>query len=139
MKGKGIKVRVIKQILFDILAVILSTYFSLLVRYGFAFSEIPKQYLMIARNALAFNFLITIIVFSLFHLYSNVQMNFGRIGCLDALMGCIISAIVSMLHILLVNRRYVCPMPRSYYFLYGICLLFGTLISRCLAHLSQKT
>ena len=115
---------------YDIAAVVFSTYFALLARFDFSLAAVPEQYYDIAMATLVPNFVITILVFYAFRLYTSLWTYAGATELMYMLAGCITNAVISMLYILLVNRVYACPMPRSYYLFYGISLLACTCASR---------
>jgi FlaA1/EpsC-like NDP-sugar epimerase len=115
---------------YDVVAVVASTYFALLARFDFSLAGIPEQYLNTALDALIPNIVITLIVFYSFRLYTSLWTYAGSTELMYMIAGCAMDTFVSLLVILLMNRGISNPMPRSYYFLYGISLLAFTFVSR---------
>lgn len=117
-------------VFYDIVAVIASTYFALWARFEFSMAQIPEHYLNVALDALIPNVIITILVFYFFRLYTSLWTYAGSTELFYMIGGCMMDTFVCLLGILLMNRGIPSPLPRSYYFLYGVALLACTFVSR---------
>ena len=69
---KKLWVRRILLVFYDMAAVVFSTYFALLARFDFSLAAVPEQYYTIALDTVIPNFIITIIVFYSFRLYTSL-------------------------------------------------------------------
>lgn len=127
---KQLNTRRAMLLFYDIVAVIASTYFALLVRFDFSMAGIPLQYLNVALDALIPNIVVTVIIFYFFRLYTSLWTYAGSTEMLYMVGGCAMDAFVCLLIILLMNRGIPTPMPRSFYLFYGASMLACTFFSR---------
>lgn len=113
-------------IIYDILAMILASGFSLLLRYDFHYSAIDIKFIENAWRYLPYNIIATLIIFYIFRLYHSLWAYAGITEMQNVIIACMLSSGVQLLGLQL-NNFY---MPRSYYFIYTGIFLVLTLISR---------
>jgi FlaA1/EpsC-like NDP-sugar epimerase len=117
-------------VLYDMLAVVASTYFALLVRFDFDMAAIPEKFLNVALDGLVPNIVITVVVFYAFRLYSSLWTFIGSTELFYMVIACSMDSFVVFFAILLENRGVSTPLPRSFYLFYGAFLLGFTVVSR---------
>lgn len=106
-------------VIFDIIAVELSSIFALLVRFELRYSEIPEHYLVSAIQVNVVIILLTILIFYFFHLYSSLWIYASTIELLNIGLAGILSGVCQIVLCTLLSIH----MPRSYYVLYPIFLI----------------
>ena len=127
VKNKALFIRRTGLIVYDILAIMLSSALGLLMRFDLNYHLISnKLWVEMIWRYLPINIIVTIIVFYLFKLYQSLWSYAGITEMASTLEACIISSILQALGMGLFNYK----MPRSYYFLYGMCLVFLVIASR---------
>lgn len=128
MHGKllAIKSTTVLLIIFDILAVLVVSGFSLLLRFEFHWSDVPVEFWNNMLEYSIINIATTIIVFSIFHLYSNLWRYAGEMELMSVVLAVALTDVIQYigLHILKL------AMPRSYYIIYLFAMVIATLISR---------
>lgn len=114
--------------LYDIVAICFSGGVTLLLRYDFSYNSIAVRYLDSFWNYIPINLIVTITVFFMFKMYNSLWEFAGVIEIQNIISGCIIASMLQLvgLHIMKL------PMPRSYYFIYGIVLCMLICVSRFL-------
>ena len=119
-------VRRIFLIIYDVIAVVLSSYIPLVMRYEFHISEIPQQFVDNVEWFLPFGVLTTLLAFYLLRLYHSLWAYAGVTEMQNMVAACALSALCQCvgLHF---TKHYV---PRTYYFIYLLVLLAFTLLSR---------
>ncbi|MBD5468224.1 MAG: polysaccharide biosynthesis protein [Lachnospiraceae bacterium] len=119
-------VRRIFLIVYDIIAVVLSSYIPLVMRYEFRISQIPQQFVDNVKWFLPFGIITTLLAFYLLRLYHSLWAYAGVTEMQNMVAACALSALFQCvgLHF---TKHYV---PRSYYFIYLLVLFAFTLLSR---------
>ncbi len=123
-------IRRIYLICYDIAAVALASYLSLLIRFDFRPNQVPSVYLSVLWETIWISMVSTVIVFGVFRLYSSLWSYAGLTEMMYLLSACVIEALLNMVIILLNHREAAYPLPRSFYMLYGIFLLAFSFIGR---------
>jgi FlaA1/EpsC-like NDP-sugar epimerase len=131
-RDKKLLTRRLMLAVYDVFAVFFATVFGLLARFDFSWNTIPDIYIERAFSVLFPNIVFTIVVFYFFRLYTSLWTYAGMTELFYMIAGCIAESVINMLLVLTVHRevQLVYPMPRSYYFFYGIGLLACTFASR---------
>lgn len=117
-------------VLYDILAVLISGYLALCVRFDFSFSEIPTNYEYVMLRVMPYSIGITILIFIIFRLYSSLWTYAGMVEIVNIAAAGIVSGFAELLLIMVLNKNVAVPMPRSYYFLYTVFLMVLIFLSR---------
>lgn len=117
-------------VLYDILAVLISGYLALCVRFDFSFSEIPTNYEHVMLRVMPYSIGITILIFIIFRLYSSLWTYAGMVEIVNIAAAGIVSGFAELLLIMVLNKNVAVPMPRSYYFLYTVFLMVLIFLSR---------
>jgi len=117
-------------VLYDIGAVILASYLSLLVRFDLQLSKVPDEYMSVTNKSLPVAVVITILVFALLRLYTSLWTYAGATEFFNIVLSCIVASLLNMAAVMMMNHDIVVPLPRSYYLLYLLFLLGLTIISR---------
>lgn len=115
---------------YDIAAVALSGYLALLLRFDLNPNRIPPQYLTVLWETVWISMLMTVVVFTVFRLYSSLWTYAGTTEMMYVLSACVVDAVLNMVVILLNHREQEYPLPRSYYVLFGVFLLAFTFCGR---------
>lgn len=125
-KLHDIKSTTLLLVIFDILAVLVVSGFSLLLRFEFHWSDVTVEFWNSVLKYSVINIITTIIVFSCFHLYSNLWKYAGEREILSVVLAVGVTDVIQFigLHILRL------PLPRSYYIIYLLAMVIATLISR---------
>ena len=112
---------------YDIASVMLAACFALLIRYSdTGIESVPEYFLKTVWGMMPLSIIITLAVYTVFKLYSSLWA-FASIGEMQNIAAAAtVSAILDGLIIRLLNY----PIPRSYYFLYGLFLFLCTFASR---------
>ena len=113
-------------IIFDILAIFLSAFAPLVLRYEFNLSEIPNVFIDSVWWILPIALVTTLIVFYVLRLYHSLWAYAGVTEMQNILVAGVVSAAIQAV-VLLVSKHHV---PRSYYFIYALCLIAATMLSR---------
>ena len=114
------KNRVVLLIIFDIFAVQLASFVGLFLRFDFSISEIPKHYVEWVVYYTAFNTITTILVFVFCKLYRSVWHFASTTELINIIVACTISSAMMFGGTLAMGYR----MPRSYYVIYYVALVF---------------
>ena len=127
IKNKELFFRRIGLITYDILAIMAASALGLLMRFDLSYAAITnKWWVEFIWHYLPINLVCTIIIFYIFRLYQSLWSYAGFSEMGNIFGACIISSIVQAVGMILLNYN----MPRSYYFLYGFCLMFFVVLSR---------
>ena len=113
-------------IIYDILAIIVACFSPLVMRYEFQLSEIPAMFIDSVWWVIPFTLAFTLFVFYLLRLYHSLWAYAGVTEMQNIVAACVISAALQAL-VLLFSHHTV---PRSYYFIYALCLIALTMLSR---------
>lgn len=117
-------------VLYDILAVLISGYLALCVRFDFSFSEIPTNYEHVMLRVMPYSIVITILIFIIFRLYSSLWTYAGMVEIVNIAAAGVVAGFAEILLIMVLNKNTAVPMPRSYYFLYTVFLMVLIFLSR---------
>ena len=110
----------IALVLMDIMAVLVSSFAALYIRFEFSFREITPVYLERFEHILPFNICITLLIFTVWKLYRSVWRYAGGADLMNIVFATTSAAFVHLVFCYVTKQI----MPRSYYFLYWM-LLFG--------------
>lgn len=127
---KTLWIKRIFMMLMDICIVILASVGGLVIRFEFNLLAVPKYYIGIVWETLPITLLTAILVFYIFRLYSSLWSYAGATELMYLTAACIVDALLNTVNILLNYREQEYPMPRSWYFLYGVLLWVFMFISR---------
>ena len=106
-------------LLFDVLAVYVSSFFSLVIRYELSFFKIDPVYVENGYRYLTVNIICTVIVFYLFRLYTSLWKYASVQELCNVAFAVVISGVLQYVGICLMGMQ----MPRSYYVLYILLLM----------------
>lgn len=112
-------------IIYDVAAVLLSSFLAIAMRYEFSLDSIPEYFLQTIIRFLPINVVATILIFYFFKLYNSLWAFASETELQNLIAACIISAAVDGVGLFIV-RVEAKPVPTSYYFLY--CFILITLI-----------
>ncbi len=115
----GIRAKAALLLLFDLLAVYLSTFLSLVIRYEMSFFKIDPVYVENAYRYLTANMICTVFVFYLFRLYTSLWKYASVQELCSVAFAVGISGVLQYFGIHLMGMQ----MPRSYYVLYILLLM----------------
>lgn len=108
---------------YDALAVLLSAFFALYIRFDFSFNAIGGEYLEAAFSLLPVTIIATWITFKILHLYDSLWAYVSvRELCL-AVLGCVLVVTIQTCVHLAIHSYHV---PRSYHFIFGIFFMLLT-------------
>ena len=113
-------------VIYDILAMIFSSAFALMLRYDFNYRMIDDKFVNAAWDYLPYNIVATLIIFYFFKLYHSLWAYAGMTEMQNVIIACVLSSAAQLLGIQVMNMY----MPRSYYFLYGGTFVLLILASR---------
>lgn len=119
--------RVLLLVFYDAMAVVLSAFFALFIRFDMSFGAIPHPYMDAAFTIVPFTILLTWAVFKCMHLYDSLWAYVSvRELCLTVAASVIV-VFVQMVAMCIVDPFYV---PRSYHFIFGVFFLLFVAGSR---------
>ncbi len=115
--------------IYDIISVIIASYFGLLIRYEFDISAIPSKFIRPIEMFMPINILLTLVIFYFFHLYSSLWAFAGETELQNIVVASVISTVVNGLGLQFfkVSEQAV---PKSYYFLYMFLMISCVFVSR---------
>ena len=100
MKKKEINyqllIRRICLIVLDIICIIAASILALLTRFEFDFSQIPKEFLKVIYKYGPFTIVITLIIFSLFRIYSSLWEYAGIEEVFSLIAACLAAAVAKL-------------------------------------------
>ena len=111
-------------VLIDMFALIISSIFSVWVRFDFGF--VPEPYLVNAYQYFIIDFLIILIVFLIFKLYTSVWRYASVLELLNIISACSLSELIMAVY----KIKFDIYMPRSYFIIQLFLLIALTCISR---------
>ena len=130
-------IRRICLIVLDIICIIAASILALLTRFEFDFSQIPKEFLKVIYKYGPFTIVITLIIFSLFRIYSSLWEYAGIEEVFSLIVACLAAAVAKIVIILFTWS----VMPRSWYVLdtiYLMILIGATRVSYRLIRLRRQ-
>ncbi len=116
-------------VIYDVVSVICASFLALLMRYEFKVSEIPAAFLNPVKHVLPISIAATLVIFYLFKMYHSLWAFAGESELQNLVIACILSTVVSGIA-LFFFREGSKPVPDSFYFMYGFCLITFIFISR---------
>lgn len=112
------RIRMLILLVVDIVVLCISERLGVLIRYDFDMNNVPYYYLEAIQSYSLFNILITVMVFTLFHMYS-IMWSVAGIKEVSRIVGaCGLVSLIQIAGMMLLEYR----MPRSYSVLYFLCL-----------------
>lgn len=121
-----LKLNTVLMIIFDIIAILVVSGFSLLIRFEFHWTEVPVEFWNHMMEYSIINIITTIIIFSIFHLYANLWKYAGEGEIIAIVFAVLIAVAIQFVGLHVLNLY----MPRSYHIIYFLVLLCVTLVSR---------
>lgn len=113
-------------VVYDIIAVIVSSLMALLIRFEGNYESIPKDYLEKSLQYIVVVIVVTLIIFYYFRLYSSLWTYAGATELVNIVIASVLSSGVQMMIMVFFEMS----MPRSYYVLYGGTLILMIFVSR---------
>ena len=113
-------------IIYDILAIIVACFSPLVMRYEFHLNEIPAMFIDSVWWVIPFTIVFTLVIFYVLRLYHSLWAYAGVTELQNIMAACVISAALQALTLMFSNHN----VPRSYYFIYALCLIAFTMLSR---------
>lgn len=107
------------MLLYDVMAILLSEYMALLIRYEFRPDKINVDHLETMLKFSAVNVIVTLAIFAFFSLYESLWRYASVTELLNLTLACMVSAGMQLIGTFMLEYR----MPRSYYVLYFLVLL----------------
>lgn len=112
--------RTLALVLMDIMAIMISSFASLYIRYEFSFRDIQPRFMNHFEKLLPINICVGLLLFVVFKLYRSVWRYASATELINIVFATTSAALLQVLVCLLTGFT----MPRSYYFIYWL-LLFG--------------
>lgn len=122
-------------VIYDILAMIVSSAFALLLRYDFNYETIDTYFIDNAWSYLPYNVIVTLIIFYIFKLYHSLWAYAGVTEMQNVISACMLSSAAQLLGL----QCFKMYMPRSYYFIYAGCFVMLILASRFIYRFIRMT
>ena len=113
--------RTLALVFLDIMAIMVSSFAALYIRYEFSFQAIQLEFLHNYEHALPFNICITLLLFVLWRLYRSVWRYASATELINIVFATTSAAVTHVIFCAVTGWN----MPRSYYFIYWL-LLFGS-------------
>ncbi len=132
---KKLTIRRLFLLFCDLAVIITSSSMGLLLRFDLSPSKVELRFIEGAWKYLPYNLIITIIIFYIFRLYHSIWRYAGIDEMQNVFSACVVASIIQFFGMKLLN----CPVPRSYYFLYGGVLGMLTLGTRFSYRLARST
>lgn len=112
------KIRMLIFVFADIIAIQISSFMGLWVRFDMDVHQIPEIYMQPVLNYCWIYTLCTILIFFLLHMYSTMWSVAGIREVYYIILACIIASLVQIAGMVLLEHK----VPRSYYIISFICL-----------------
>ncbi len=122
IKSKGHRTKLLLFLIADIFAINICTFLALLVRFDFRYSAINEMYLHRAIEYAPLNTIVTILLIWLFKLYSSVW-SYASVAELFNIVKTTVVAVA--VQILGMHFIFDIAMPRAYYVLWGVFMMFA--------------
>ena len=130
-------IRRVCLIILDILCIITASFLALLTRFEFDFHQIPPEFLKVIYEYGPFIIVVTLIIFTFFHVYSSLWEYAGIEEVFSLIAACLLSAVAKIVVISFTWST----MPRSWYVLdtmYLMILIGATRVSYRLIRLRRQ-
>lgn len=139
--NKQLLYRRLTLVIYDIMAVCVSSIVPLWIRFELSYKDIPDIYLSSAWDFMIINVIMTLLVFYFFRLYHSLWAFAGTAEAQNIVAACFLCAVLDFCGLRILNF----PIPRSYYFMYALVLTcittagrFSYRIARGIRHKSQN-
>lgn len=119
--------RIILLVLVDLISVFVASILSLYIRYEFSFADIEKIYINAILDAYLANAIITLLIFTIFHLYNSIWKYASDMELINTILAVSFSAV---LQLPLYRYAFQVRMPLSYPFFYAFLLVSCAVASR---------
>lgn len=119
--------RVLLLAFYDALAVALSAFFALFIRFDMSFSAMENTYLSAAFTVVPITIVLTWIIFKVLHLYDSLWAYVSVRELFQAVVACVLIIVIQTAIMMGFDPYYV---PRSYHFIFGIFFLMFIIGSR---------
>ncbi len=116
-------------IIYDIVSVLIASFFAIALRYEFELEMIPDYFLDTIIRFLPFNIVITLVIFFIFKLYNSLWAFAGETELQNVIVSCFLSAAINGIGLNLVKIE-AKAVPDSYYFMYAFSLVTLVFASR---------
>ena len=130
-------IRRVCLIILDILCIIAASFLALLTRFEFDFHQIPPEFLKVIYEYGPFIIVVTLIIFTFFHVYSSLWEYAGIEEVFSLIAACLLSSVAKIIVISFTWST----MPRSWYVLdtmYLMILIGTTRVSYRLIRLRRQ-
>lgn len=118
------------MMLMDVCIVILASVGALIARFDFSLAQVPKYYIEVIWTSLPFTLIVAIVIFYLCRMYSVMWKYAGSTELMYLFIACVLDTFANAVIILFNYRERAYPVPRSWYFFYGVLLLAFMFVSR---------
>lgn len=132
--NRQVLVRRIALLIFDVLAIILASGLSILLRFNLTYKEVEVEYAEMVWSFLPITIILTIIVFSIFKLYNSVWSFAGITEVRNIVSACFITTLLQAVLLYALGNN----MFRSFHFLYFGIFTATTICSRFLYRLIRR-
>lgn len=139
--NKQLLYRRLTLVIYDIMAVCVSSIVPLWIRFELSYKDIPDIYLSSAWDFMIINVIMTLLVFYFFRLYHSLWAFAGTAEAQNIVAACFLCAVLDFCGLRILKF----PIPRSYYFMYALVLTcittggrFSYRIARGIRHKSQN-
>ena len=122
-KNMQLHMRVILLLVGDVIAIMLSSFLALWLRFELVFSDIDRIFLESIWQYAGINIMCTIAVFYVFHLYTSLW----KYASVNELVNITLAVMISGILDAVGMKAFGHPIPRSYDILYTLILLFMTI------------
>ncbi len=123
------RLRQLMLVIYDVFAVIFSSYIAILMRFEFHPSRVPDVYMKPIQTLLPAMVVITLVLFYLFRLYNSLWAFAGENELQNVVIASVIDGVIYGIALQFFRIDLV-SVPQSYYFLYTFLLITLTFISR---------
>ena len=127
IKDRQKLLRVLLLAFYDALAVVLSAFLALFIRFDMSFSALEKTYLSAAFIVVPITIVLTWIIFKVMHLYDSLWAYVSVRELFQAVVACLLVIVIQTAIMMGFDPYYV---PRSYHFIFGIFFLMFIIGSR---------
>ena len=90
-------IRRICLIILDVLCIVAASILALMTRFEFDFYQIPPEFLKVIYDYGPFTIVITLIIFTLFHVYSSLWEYAGVEEVFNLIVACLLSAVIKIM------------------------------------------
>ncbi len=116
-------------IVYDVLSIIIASYFAILMRYEFNIDLVPYEFMTPVKSFLVINVVLSIVIFYIFRLYNSLWAYAGETELQNLVMACVSCGVVNAVGLQFFRVGKI-TVPLSYYFLYTFMLITLIFVSR---------